>query len=267
MKSTLIRKLRICANVLIMIGLAIVAINITGFFVFTTIDGNEPGAPPADIQISEEEFWAKAYKKKGEPIRDYVKRLTGLIDKRMIAIDPTYAKPTFFENWILWSRARRIGYHEWLDSEKAIRLGGGYCSQHAIVMDNILDEQGIESRILGLNGHVLNEVLIDGEWYVADPNYNVTFDASLAELEDNPFKVYQAYREAGLPEQTARHWQDVFGTAADNWHFRSSLAYGSMVYFLQEKASLLLIWLVPAALIGIGLLIMLVIRIRKPFAA
>lgn len=170
----------------------------------------------------------------------------------MLLIDAIHTKPTFFENYILWSYSQYRNSYEWKNTRKAIRLGGGLCSQHAIIFNNILRDQGITSRILALGGHVLNEALIDGVWKVYDPDYNVVFGVSLSELESNPQKVYQTYRKAGRPEDEAKHWQEVFGSDADNWHSPTSDSYapwGSVI----EKASFLLIWILPLIFIIFGI--------------
>lgn len=115
-------------------------------------------------------------------------------------------------------------------------------------------EQGIQSRIIKLGGHVLNEVLIDGEWKVYDADYNVVFDVSLKELENNSIKVYQAYLRAGRPEDEAKHWQNVFATDADNWHYKKTRTYREEEYYI-EVAALYLVWVIPVILIlpGIGM--------------
>jgi len=255
MQASLVKYTRYTANTFVVVGLLMFAINIIGLFDYTTIDGDEiENISDHPRTVSEQAFWADAYRREGESVKDYSDRLTALIEGRMIAIDPKFSRPTFFENWILWARGQRRGYHEWLDTKRAVRLGGGYCSQHAIVFDNLLDEQGIESRILGLSGHVINEVLIDNKWKVFDPNYNVVFDESLSELERNPQHVYQAYLDAGYGEGTARNWQEVYGTPENNFHFRNSQSYSSTIYLIFEKLALKLIWFIPAFLLVTGLL-------------
>lgn len=130
-------------------------------------------------------------------------------------------------------------------------------------MDNLLDEEGIESRIIGLGGHVLNEVQVDGHWRVMDSNNNVVFNHSLAELETNPTLVYETYLAAGLAEGTARNWEQVFGSPENNWHFRNSLTYKSFPCFLFEKLSLKLIWLIPILLLMTGAALHLWIRYHE----
>jgi hypothetical protein len=252
------------ANGFILTGTILLIINFIGLFHYTTIEGDETeNISDHPRSVSEQEFWDNAYRRDNESVEEYVDRLTALVEHRMIAIDPSFARPTFFENWILWIRSQRIGHHEWLDTGKAVRLGGGYCSQHAIVLDNLLDEQGIESRILGLSGHVINEVLIDGKWKVYDSNYNVVFNGSLSDLESNPEQVYRTYIDAGYEEGTARNWQAVYGSPENNWHFRNSLAYASEGYFIFEKLALKLIWYIPFFLLISGVLVRLWLAHKK----
>ena len=247
--------IKIVANIFILTGSLLLMINIIGIFHYTTINEANPHIlDESPTQISEQEFWDNAYRKNGETIEVYVNRLNALVSDRMLLIDPKYAKPTFFENYILWAYSQHLNYYEWKNTKKAVRLGGGFCSQHAIVFNNILREQKIVSRILGLGGHVLNEVLIEGKWKVHDPDYNVIFGVSLKDLESNPKEVYQAYKNAGRPEDEAKYWQEVFGSDTDNWYFQSSIVY-SVLGFLIETLSFFLIWILPIAFILIGILI------------
>jgi len=132
-----------------------------------------------------------------------------------------------------------------------VRLGGGFCSQHAILFNDIARRQGIQSRILGLNGHVVNEALVDGAWRAYDPDYGVAFGASLRDLERDPEKVRETYRRAGRPDEEARKWAAVFASDVDNWHFRTSGTYAPRRALL-EPAARLLVWALPAALVLAG---------------
>jgi len=208
-KSTL----NIISRASLIIGSILLAVNIIGFFLYTTIkDTNEYILDDHRRTVSEQEFWEQAYINNNEDLVKYTRRLTALISNRIIYIDPKHAKPTFFENYILWIYSRYKNSYEWKNTKMAIRLGGGFCSQHALTFDNILKEQEIESRIVGLTGHVINEVLINGEWKSYNSDYNVVFNKSIKELETAPKQVYEIYTKAGRPESEARHWQEVFGS-------------------------------------------------------
>jgi hypothetical protein len=256
------RKVESILKFLIALGLFLLATNIIGFFYYTTINESISGDVRPE-NLTEKEFWRVSNKSNNESIEEYVRRLTKLVSDRMIIVDPKNAKPTFFENYILWGYAQYLDLYEWNDTKKAVRLGGGFCSQHAVVFDNILKQQGIISRILGLNGHILNEVIINGKWFVFDPQYNLVFKQSMKELEnDSRNTVYEAYMGIGLSEQNAMHFQKVFTTDVDNWHFNTSKSY-SMIGYLVEKMALYLVWIFPVCLIFMGSLIRYY-AIKKP---
>jgi hypothetical protein len=119
------------------------------------------------------------------------------------------------------------------------------------VLNNILNEQSISSRILALSGHVVNEVKIENKWIVVDPTYNVIFYHSLCELESDPELVYQIYIKAGRPEKEAKKWKTIYQSSGNNWHFMSSKIYGLKIY-LVEKVSLYIIWIIPFFLLALN---------------
>ena len=112
------------------------------------------------MNISYEKFWKKAYQKKYENTHHYVKRLSDLIEKRML-LDYPSKKPEPFE---------------WCDEKNAIFHGHGLCSQHAIIFNNICRKQHIESFIISIKIHVLNFVIIDNDTIICDPTFNVVCD-------------------------------------------------------------------------------------------
>jgi hypothetical protein len=255
MKNSIEKVKNIIQLFMIGVGILIMVSNFIGIFIFTTIrNDNSHLIEPSEKNISEKQFWNNAYRKSSEPVKAYVDRLTGLVSDRMILVDSKFTKPTFYENWILWIYSQYMGKYEWTDTKKAVRLGGGFCSQHAIVFNNILREQNIESRILGLNGHVLNEVLIDRKWRVYDPDFNVIFEESIKVLEDNSDKVYQAYRRAGRTHEESKYLEKIFASHEDNWHFRTSKDYAIKTYII-ETGSFYFIWIIPAMLIMIGIIL------------
>jgi len=242
----------IIGNSIIAVGVSLLLTNFIGFYNYTSI--NEKTNHILDDKknrISEEEFWGNAYIRNQESKGDYLNRLTKLVHDRIIYIDYSNTKPTFYENYILWIYATYKNGYEWKDTKKAVRLGGGLCSQHAIIFNNILEDQKITTRILHLNGHVVNEAFTDGKWQVYDSNYNVTFDASINDLEKKPLEVYKKYRSADRPELESIHWSSIYGSAIDNWHYKTSFRYSPIGYTL-ELVSFYLIWMLPLIFISIG---------------
>jgi hypothetical protein len=236
-------------NLILFVFLALTINNIIGIFYYKTINNNNKNIIDYKKRtISEKIFWSNAYKKGNQTIYEYVQNINGLINDRLLLIDPKHTKPTFFENYILYIYSMYLGKYEWYTTAKAIKLGGGFCSQHAFVLNNILREQGINSRILALSGHVVNEVYIENKWYVVDSTYNIIINKSLCELENNSELVYQAYINAGRPEDEAKKWKSIYQSAGNNWHFMSSKIYGLKRYLI-EKIALYLVWIIPLVLL------------------
>ena len=89
----------------------------------------------------------------------------------------------FFENWSQWIFSKI--YNPLKKSQDAILIvdsGIGICSDVATVMKKIALTNNLNSRMIGLNGHVLIEVYIDDKWYLADPDYGFIFDSSYEQI-------------------------------------------------------------------------------------
>jgi len=241
-------------NLLIAVGALLLLSNTIGLFNYTSINENTNHIlDDKKGSISEKEFWGNAYIRHKESQEDYLRRLTKLINDRIIYIHYSNTKPTIYENYILWIYATYKNGYEWKDTRKAVRLGGGLCSQHAIIFNNILEVQKITTRILHLNGHIVNEAFTNGKWRVYDANYNVTFNVPMNYLEKKPLEVYKKYRSAGRPELESIHWSTIYGSATDNWHYKTSFRYSPLGYAL-ELVSFYLIWVLPLILISLGLI-------------
>jgi len=262
--NLIIKLLHLIGNIFIYIAILLLTINFIGLFNYTSIDSSHPQANnPIESRyprtLTEKEFWQKAYKSANETVEAYIPRVMKLINDRLIHVDSEQMKPTFFENWIMWRYANKKGWYEWTDTKKAIRAGGGFCSQHAIVLNNILREQDIESHIIGIHGHVLNEVKVNGNWRVYDPDYNVVFNHSLHELEQNPSLVSKTYLNSGWSDTTATTLEALFSTTEDNWYYKTSRSWGDKRAF-KEGISIYLIWFIPALFTLLGILLRLSVK-------
>lgn len=243
------------SKMLVVAGSFLLVVNFIGIFSYSEIEEGHPNVMEDHFQqISAEEFWDNAYQRTGEKTSDYAQRLCTLVSKRILFIDAKHTSPNFFENYLLWGHAKAQGGYEWKNTQRAVRSGGGFCSQHAIIFNNILREQDIESRIIELNGHVLNEVLLDHKWKTYDPDFNVVFKESIKQLESDSIKVNQAYLGAGRSKEEAIYLAQAFTSSEDNWHFSTSEKY-STFGFLFEKIALYMVWIFPMCLILLSVLI------------
>ncbi|MGD2014329.1 MAG: hypothetical protein PVG26_04475 [Desulfobacterales bacterium] len=242
--------------VCILAALVLFSINIIGLYRYTTVENGNPLILANDERtLSEGEFWQLAERRDGESDEDYAARMTHAISDRILLMEPKYLKPTFFQNWILWLDTRNEKKYEWSDSQQAIRTGGGYCSQHAIIFNNLLEANGVDAQILGLSGHVVNQAFIDGKWRVYDPDYDVIMSHSLEEVEQRAELAYIAYKNAGQTDSRARGWAEIYSSADNNSVYENTRSYKGRAAFEYEKAALLWIWLLPSLLLAIGLVL------------
>lgn len=75
-------------------------------------------------------------------------------------------------------------------------IGGGFCDDRASVLAQIWKKQGYQSRIIGLEGHIVPEVYVNNKWHMYDPDCGVFYcDSdgsvfSVAALENFSEKIF-----------------------------------------------------------------------------
>ena len=85
--------------------------------------------------------------------------------------------------------------------ERALGRGFGICSQNAIGLSNLLNRLGnINSRVVGLNKHVVVEVELDNETLVLDPSFGVSLPFSIVHAQNNLDTVKKYYQNTDQPE-------------------------------------------------------------------
>lgn len=253
----------------LVLSIVLLAANIAGFFVNTEITLASAHRSDAEsVQISEEAFWQKIGRNADEGELDYITRATDLVSQRVIHISPEYTAPTIFENWVLWAHSvspRGLWQGQWFDTRKSVQVGGGFCSQHALILDAVLRDANIESRIVGLEGHVLNESKVNGKWIAHDADYNVVYGRSIAELANQPDWVAALYGESGVPSEVANELGDIVTSIDDNAYYNGASSYVKAVVRRIEKESYVLIWLLPIVLLASGLVLRVIsqpLRVR-----
>jgi hypothetical protein len=93
----------------------------------------------------------------------------------------------------------------------AIRMGVGFCSQHAIAISDYLREKGVAARPFGLDGHVVARVeTSQGEW-ILDPDYALVMRRSIEEAGADLEGTRDAYLAAGVEPSIAADVAATFG--------------------------------------------------------
>ncbi|MFT7304766.1 MAG: hypothetical protein ACI9P7_000023 [Candidatus Azotimanducaceae bacterium] len=142
---------------------------------------------------------------------------------------------------------RNYEFYNW---RKALERGVGLCSQHAIILDGVLQRAGIDARIVRLEGHVLNEVTLreSGDIWLADADYGLTIPLSLKEAELNTPIVKGFYEQTISDVVLLDELAKVYGEEG-NELLSSAGDYLGGPYVFIETASYLLKWLLPLLLL------------------
>lgn len=165
-----------------------------------------------------------------------------------------------WENYFLFLIGRFSGlsqferYH-YSDYRRSIQRGIGLCGDASTVMSSVLDELGIENRIVSFKGHVIVEYEGDnGVWRLADPDFGVLLRADLAELTGKPSIVAADYLNAGYSRREVdslmRSYATPYALFDDTYHFMS-------MRYVFERVSYVLKWVLPVLLMLPALIICL----------
>ena len=92
-------------------------------------------------------------------------------------------KISIFENWLLWLLGQVYEPIIRTQSPERIVAGGvAICSEAAAVLNRVATINNAEARFVGLNGHVISEIKIDGAWILADADYGIVIPFSHDQL-------------------------------------------------------------------------------------
>jgi len=122
------------------------------------------------------------------------------------------------ENWIQWSLG--LFYPPLMRSQRAdciLEHGVGDCSERVAVLQELIREARLPTRIVGLDGHVVLEVHANGKWYTADPDYGVTFPVSVNELAQSSEEYLNDFLvRGGFDARTIQEYQRIVRSEEDN---------------------------------------------------
>jgi hypothetical protein len=261
------RQLRI---ILLIAGLALLTINITGLFrslrnpdLYKETNTGRIN----DISIRLEDAKKAIHRNPGEPDKDYAIRVNDIVSKSMMhywkneGVEKYHLHVPVWENYILWltgcmkedKRAEFVCFYL-----KNLKRGLGLCSTHSIVVKGILRDNGIDAQLWDIAGHVVVRAKVsDNEWYILDPDYGLVVPHDIAEIEADPEIVRPTYAEMAklykpdYPDPyTTDHVVQIYSKEGNHIYTYSPV---------PELLSYIAIWLLPLLLI----LPYLLFKVRK----
>jgi hypothetical protein len=183
-----------------------------------------------------------------------------------------------YENYIIWfkqfTNPEIYKSYEFCGYKHALERKVGLCSQHAIIVDGILKDKNIPSKIVRLTGHIVVMAEVsDGENWILDSDYDVIVPYSLAEIEKDSTIIipyykdkihYSSYaisqvennkgKDTDVNILTLSQMIDIYGKEGNSLADDVEEYWGDKC--CAEKMSYILIWLIP-------LLLMLPLSILK----
>jgi hypothetical protein len=203
---------------LFLLGCLLMAINVTGLFMTLRnpeIYTDPLVAFPNDITLTYDEFQQQVPRKGGETDRDYVYRLTSVVNKGMAhywhteGMDRYGIRVPLWENYLLYIgsfvQPQHLWKYEYQDVDRIMERGVGWCSQEALLMTKLLHREGFTAEELFKPDHVVTRVQLgDGSWIIADPDYGVVLPFDISDIDANPEIVKPYYESIPRNEWAAR---------------------------------------------------------------
>lgn len=221
-------------------GIFLTLCNIAGYFL---ADGMWY-RPPIARSLAHEQFSPGTFepsRRKGENDFAYARRLTLYINSHTTHYFEEKNTPgnihiiaaPFLWSWPLWLRGLWASISgekftvEFCNPEKGLARGYGYCSQRALILQNILRANGINARATDLYGHVVCTARIDGKDVLLDADYGLASPHSLEEFHARP----ELLLETGNPDLESQYpyLQEVY--RAGRWHGRENREYSCVSDF------------------------------------
>ena len=161
---------------------------------------------------------------------------------------------TVVENWLqyfcgqLYQPLSRIQ-----NSDRLVHGRLANCSERSQILKDLCEAAGHPSRFCGLNGHVVLEVMQEGEWYTLDPDYGLEFSVPVRSLahHDHAPLVRRTMASRGYPAALIDNYLQILQSSNDNVISAIGVPLSPRL-FAMERACDWLVWIVPALLLLAG---------------
>lgn len=254
-------------KILLYFGFCLLVINIIGLFISLRNESihQETAVNFADDFILTEN---ELYNRINKPVidkKEYIINLNKAVYQGIAwywsdaGINKYNLRIPFYENYLLFIASylypQEYLKYEFVDYRRAIERGIGLCSQHAIIVSEILKEKRIPSFIIGLSNHVVLRVQVNDnpeEWWVLDPTYGVVIPYDIDYIENIPGSIGPFYAQMGINLKRIAGLEKLYEKKG-NVVSREQGARGyQLVRYFFEPAFYLLKWIIPCILITLS---------------
>ena len=264
------------AFVFLVIGLGLLAINVYGL-------GQQIRKPGLGVQDKEklrfvpDSVWS--YEKSLSAInglseieerKKLVERANQIVNKSLVHIEWNKVDASeyrqlipIWENYYLWFIGQFSGlpqferYH-YADYQRNIERGIGICGDASTILSSVLDEYGVENRIVSFQGHVVVEYEAEGGAnLLADPDFGVLLNLPLSDLSERQNYVRSQYQSAGYSDKEINTLLSIYDKGYV--YFEDTYSF-MMKRYLFEYASYVAKWILPLVLVVTGLIFLRALR-------
>lgn len=255
------RVLNVTSWMLALIGILLMGVNLYGL----TQDIRKPGLGidnPGELRFVPDEVLSYEQsmaaisalvqiKNKDEAVKNAVEIVhKSLVHPDWFRVDPEEYRQLvpIWENYFLYAIGKfsdlpQFNRYHYADYKHSIERGIGVCGDAAIVLDSVLKQLGVNSRILSFKDHVIVGYRVDsGDWHLADPDFGVVLSPTLQQLRSGTKSAEDDYLKAGYSEHEYHTLDKVFKKPfvifEDPYDFMK-------LRYVFEYASYVLKWVLP----------------------
>lgn len=158
---------------------------------------------------------------------------------------------SFFENWLMWIAGKFYpAISKTQDGLLLVKGGAGNCSERTQVLMDIFNKNGLDTRLISLNGHIALEVFFKGHWMVTDPDFGLVYEGDAIQLStDSGLRFADSVlTKNGFSEQLRNKYIDFWKTTSDNIVLPVNTVSSTRLFY-AEKICHWFSWLIPALML------------------
>jgi hypothetical protein len=153
------------------------------------------------------------------------------------------------ENWVQWIAGfLYVPLRRTQDADLLINGQNAECSERSQILKSIAEEFGFQCRFVGLGGHVVLEVAVDGDWQVADPEFGLTYPVNISRLaeESQESAVIDALRSHHVNDEQISNYLRILQSEEDNIRLPIGEPISPRLKLMEEACDWLA-WIIPIA--------------------
>ena len=151
-----------------------------------------------------------------------------------------------WENWAQWILGQF--YSPLMRTQNPVWIvygGKGDCSERSAVLQDLLWAQGIQSRFIGLGGHVVLEAQSQTETWILDPDYGLAIKTGIDEFENQASGELSGWLVGqGIAPCESLEYEQIVGSKDDNVRLDWNVPLSPRLKKVESLCEIA-VWLVP----------------------